>query len=135
MSKIRVAISRIYNDRKELGKIKQGDIAKRLGCKQSTVSQYLNGYISMSEDVIEGFCDALGVKLADLENWNPALATAPTPADISEPKELREAITDIKNLYGVSQSAFRSVARTTQDWLRELDQDHGRTANPKEAVA
>jgi len=121
MSKIRVALSRIYNDRKELGKITQGDIAKRLGCNRSTVSQYLNGYISMSEDVIEGFCDALGVKLADLENWNPTLAAVSTQADASEPKELREAIYAMKHLYAANSHAFKSASRAVDDWLRIVD--------------
>jgi transcriptional regulator with XRE-family HTH domain len=74
MGRIREALNAIINDRNELGKLTQGEIAKRIGVQQATVSQYLSGTRAMSEEVIEKFCDALGVKLADLEAWNPELA-------------------------------------------------------------
>ena len=128
MAKIRAAIRRIYNDRKELGKITQGDIAKRLGCNRSTISQYLNGYIAMSEDVIEGFCEVLGVNLSDLENWNPELAeirfSAETTAE-KAPPELAKAIAKLSRLYKANRSLFDGAVGTIEALLK--------TAKPGEA--
>jgi hypothetical protein len=48
------------------------------------------------------------------------LATVPTPEDVYEPKELRDAISDIRSLYGTNLRAFHSVARLAQDWMCEV---------------
>jgi hypothetical protein len=81
MDKIRTALNRIYNDKKEIGAISQSMIAKHLRCGQGTVSLYLSGARSMSDKIIEAFCDALGVTLADLEQWNPELAKIRFPSN------------------------------------------------------
>ena len=132
MSKIRIALDRIYNDRKELGQITQDKIAEYLGCAQPTVSQYLSGRSSMSAEVIEGFCEVLGVTLAELQSWNPQLASKTDWGE--EPIELRVAIADIKNLYGTNKHAFQSVARTAQDWLEAVDQRQQSTPTQKTAM-
>lgn len=66
MSKIREAIHSIYLKKRELG-ITQEVIAQRIGCTQSFVSEMLSGDKHMNDDAIEGFCDALGVTLGDLQ--------------------------------------------------------------------
>jgi transcriptional regulator with XRE-family HTH domain len=74
MGQIRKAFEAIYKDKKELASISQQAIADILGCKQPSISHYLSGRSVMSDEVIERLCDALGVKLSDLENWNRELA-------------------------------------------------------------
>lgn len=69
MSKIQKALFAVYEQKA----VTQTTIAKRLKCSQSFVSEMLTGDKHMNDDAIEGFCDALGVKLSELENWNPDL--------------------------------------------------------------
>ena len=74
MGKIREALNDIYLKRQEIDGLTQDKIADRLGCAQSSISHYLSGERPLSDSIIEGLCDVFGVKLADLENWNPELA-------------------------------------------------------------
>jgi transcriptional regulator with XRE-family HTH domain len=83
MGRIRLALNAIIKDRKELGRFTQQELADSLHCTQPAISQYLSGESVMSDEIIEGFCDYLGIKFSDLESWNPELADIrfkPAPA-------------------------------------------------------
>jgi transcriptional regulator with XRE-family HTH domain len=74
MGKIHSAIVAIVKYKKDLRQLTQVELALRVGCSQSMISDLLSGEKRLSETWIEKLCDALGIKFADLENWNPELA-------------------------------------------------------------
>lgn len=124
MSKIRAALNAIYKDKKELGLITQKTLAQRMNCSQSAISQYLSGESAMSAEVIEAFCAALGVKISDLEHWNPQLAEIrfSEPHARQKPKELRQYISKLERLHEIqSIPGFRNVTRSIDDWLQAAD--------------
>ncbi len=111
MGKIQRAITAIYAEKQEMGKIRQKDLAKALGCSQATVSHILNGSRTLSEKWIEALCEQLDIKLGDIEE-----ATSHPP----EPEELRECYARLKRLYETKYiPGFRSVSRNLDDWLEE----------------
>ncbi len=110
MGKIQKAIAAIYAEKQEMGKIRQKDLAKALGCSQATVSHILNGSRTLSEKWIEALCDALGITLGDIQ-----AATSHPP----DPEELRECYIRLKRLYEAMYApGFRSVSRNIDDWLQ-----------------
>ena len=74
MDKIRQAIVAIVNEKKNLRQTTQVALAKEIGCSPNYLSMMLNGDRRISSQMLVRICDALGVKLSDLENWNPELA-------------------------------------------------------------
>src|SRR5512135_3490616 len=103
MGKIQKAIAAIYAEKQEMGKIRQKELAKALGCSQATVSHILNGSRALSEKWIEALCDQLGITLGDIEQAK----NRP-----SETKELRECFAKLKRLYEVKPvPGFRNVSR------------------------
>jgi DNA polymerase V len=111
MGKIQKAIAAIYAEKQEMGKIRQKDLAKALGCSQATVSHILNGSRTLSEKWIEALCDQLDIKLGDIEE-----AASHPP----EPEELRECYARLKRLYETKYiPGFRSVSRNIDDWLED----------------
>jgi DNA polymerase V len=109
MGKIRDALNVIINERKEIGKLSQRDLAKALGCTQASVSHLLSGARGLSEKRIEDFCACLGITLGDLEN--------PTPKPV-EPKPIRDYLKKLKDLYEISTvPGFKNVTRSIDDWL------------------
>jgi DNA polymerase V len=109
MGKIRDALNAIINERKEIGKLSQRDLAKAMGCTQASVSHLLSGARGLSEKRIEDFCACLGITLGDLEN--------PTPRPV-EPKPLRDYLEKLKRLYeDPSVPGFKNVTRSIDDWL------------------
>ena len=79
MSKILDALNAIYKSKKKLEGITQDVLAERMGVTQSAVCQYLKGDSGITIEMLERFCDAFGVKLSDLETWNPELAAIRSP--------------------------------------------------------
>jgi SOS-response transcriptional repressor LexA len=113
MGKIQKAIAAIYAEKQEMGKIRQKDLAKALGCSQATVSHILNGSRTLSEKWIEALCEQLDIKLGDIEE-----ATSHPP----DPKELREAINKLRTLYNTRpKAAFQNIDRNLDDWLQILN--------------
>lgn len=120
MGKIREAIEAIYKDRKELGLITQKAIASKLGCSQSFVSEMLSGEKHMNDEVIEAFCDALGVDLAAL--------TQPYERPV-DPADLRHATELLRHLYTANHDpGFLNISRSIEDWLKP-----GKAAPAREA--
>ncbi|MDR0843047.1 MAG: helix-turn-helix domain-containing protein [Acidobacteriota bacterium] len=130
MGRIRTAFNRIYNEKKDLRQITQTDIAKSLGCKQGTVSNYLSGSVGMSEEIIDKFCDAMGITLADVALAAGELPSGRNVAPISEeaPKDLRAAVSRMEALYRANPRAFQSVARTIDDWLIDAEEPEEKPA-------
>lgn len=111
MGKIQKAIAAIYAEKQEMGKIRQKDLAKALGCSQATVSHILNGSRTLSEKWIEALCEQLDISLGDIEE---AKSHAP------DPEELRECYIRLKRLYETRYvPGFRSVSRNIDDWLED----------------
>src|SRR5512136_2975880 len=111
MGKIQKAIAAIYAQKQEMGKIRQKDLAKALGCSQATVSHILNGSRTLSEKWIEALCEKLDISLGDIEE-----AKSHPP----DPEELRECYVRLKRLYETRYvPGFRSVSRNIDDWLEE----------------
>jgi len=109
MGKIRKAISRIFNERKEIGVIKQKDLAEALGCSQPSVSNYLSGATPLTDRQIEAICDVLKITLADLEFPGK---------ESSEPKEVKEYSAKMRILYEMpSFPAFKSVKCSIDSWI------------------
>ena len=109
MGKIQKAINRIFNDRKELGLIKQKDLAEALGCSQPSVSNYLSGDTPITDRQIETICDVLGITLADLER---------SDAEAAEPTEMREYFAKMQALYEMkSFPAFRDIKYSIDNWI------------------
>lgn len=67
MGRIQQAISRQFIAKKELIGITQKELARKLHRSEAYISELLNGDKRWNEDDIEGFCDAFGITLADLE--------------------------------------------------------------------
>jgi SOS-response transcriptional repressor LexA len=112
MGKIQKAIAAIYAEKQEMGKIRQKDLAKALGCSQATVSHILNGSRTLSEKWIEALCEKLDISLGDIEEIN---SRAP------DPEELRECYVRLKCLYETRYvPGFRSVSRNIDDWLEDV---------------
>ena len=112
MGKIQKAIAAIYAQKQEMGKIRQKDLAKALGCSQATVSHILNGSRTLSEKWIEALCEQLDISLGDIEEVRSH------PPD---PEELRECYVRLKRLYETRYvPGFRSVSRNIDDWLEEV---------------
>lgn len=110
MSRIRKAIAAIIKDRKELGLIKQKDLAHAMQCSQAFVSEMLSGDRRMSSEMVERFCDALGVTLSDLEQPRPLS---------DKPKEVSEYACKLEKLYELQRiPGFRSVTRNIDEWLQ-----------------
>jgi len=123
MSKISKAIAAIVADRKELGLLKQKDLAAKMGVTPSYVSEMLRGERRISDELVDLFCDALGVKLADLENWNLELAKIRLSSVNSAekaPPELAKAHTKLDRLYKVNRQAFDNVAGNIDYWLKAV---------------
>jgi len=74
MSNIREALVAIVKEKKKLRQITQNELARRVGCHQSHISEMLSGDRRISSEMLEKICAALGVKLSDLEQWSPELA-------------------------------------------------------------
>jgi DNA polymerase V len=111
MGKIQKAIAAIYAQKQEMGKIRQKDLAKALGCSQATVSHILNGSRTLSEKWIEALCEKLDISLGDIEE-----AKSHPP----DPEELRECYVRLKRLYVTKYvPGFRSVSRNIDDWLED----------------
>jgi DNA polymerase V len=111
MGKIQKAIAAIYAEKQEMGKIRQKDLAKALGCSQATVSHILNGSRTLSEKWIEALCEQLDISLGDIEE-----AKSHPP----DPEELRECYVRLKRLYETRYvPGFRSVSRNIDDWLED----------------
>ena len=111
MGKIQKAIAAIYAEKQEMGKIRQKDLAKALGCSQATVSHILNGSRTLSEKWIEALCEKLDISLGDIEE-----AKSHPP----DPEELRECYVRLKRLYETRYvPGFRSVSRNIDDWLED----------------
>jgi len=109
MGKIQKAINRIFNDRKELGLIKQKDLAEALGCSQPSVSNYLSGDTPITDRQIETICDVLGITLADLEHSD----TEPT-----EQTEIQEYFAKMQALYEMAAfPAFRDIKYSIDNWI------------------
>ncbi len=112
MGKIQKAIAAIYLEKQEMGKVRQKDLAKALGCSQSTVSHILNGSRTLSEKWIEALCEHLDVTLADI---------AEAEGRLPDPEELRECYVRLKRLYETRYvPGFRSVSRNIDDWLEDV---------------
>jgi len=112
MGKIQKAIAAIYAEKQEMGKIRQKDLAKALGCSQATVSHILNGSRTLSEKWIEALCEQLDISLGDIEEVKSR------PPD---PEELRECYVRLKRLYETRYvPGFRSVSRNIEDWLEDV---------------
>ena len=110
MGKIQKAINRIFNDRKELGLIKQKDLAEALGCSQPSVSNYLSGDTPITDRQIETICDVLGITLADLEDTDRERSP--------EPAEIQECFAKIQMLYEMSSfPAFKSLKYSIDSWI------------------
>jgi SOS-response transcriptional repressor LexA len=123
MGRIQKAIAAIYAEKQKLGKIRQQDLAKALGCSQATVSHIINGSRTLSEKWIESLCEQLDITLADIEQEKSHLL---------DTKELREAIEKLRDLYKTRpEVAFRNVDRSINDWLQVLQsiQDFRRDSN------
>jgi transcriptional regulator with XRE-family HTH domain len=113
MGRIQKAISSIFNHKKELGVIKQKDLAEALGVSQPSVSNYLSGVTPLTDGQIEAICDVLGITLGDLDRAIPATQ------EVSGPREIREYSAKMQILYDMpSFPAFKSVARTIDDWVK-----------------
>ena len=109
MGKIQKAINRIFNDRKELGIVKQKDLAEALGCSQPSVSNYLSGATPLTDRQIEAICDALNITLADLESPGPVS---------TEPKEIQEYSAKMRILYEMTSfPAFKNVKCSIDSWI------------------
>lgn len=122
MGKIQKAIAAIYAEKQEMGKIRQKDLAKALGCSQATVSHILNGSRTLSEKWIEALCEQLDIKLGDIEE-----ATSHPP----EPEELRECYARLKRLYETKYiPGFRSVSRNIDDWLEDAPAEPAQKETP-----
>ena len=112
MGKIQKAIAAIYAEKQEMGKIRQKDLAKALGCSQATVSHILNGSRTLSEKWIEALCEHLDISLGDIEQ---------VKSHPPDPEELRECFVRLKRLYETRYvPGFRSVSRNIDDWLEDV---------------
>jgi transcriptional regulator with XRE-family HTH domain len=67
MGKIQKALEIIFNDRKELGKTTQSDLARATGYSRTYIHNLLCGGKRFNEDSIIKICDALGITLSDVE--------------------------------------------------------------------
>jgi DNA-binding Xre family transcriptional regulator len=74
MSKISDALCAIVNEKKKLRQITKYELARRVGCSSGFMSQMLNGDKRINDNMLERICNALEIKLSDLENWSPELA-------------------------------------------------------------
>jgi len=134
MGRIQKAIAAIYAEKKKMGKIRQEDLAKALGCSQSAVSHILNGSRMLSEKWIESLCEHLEITLADIDKEQHHLF---------DTKELRESIEKLRDLYKTRpEVAFRNIERSINEWLQALQPRHelldanlieGSFASPPEA--
>ena len=108
MGRIREAIHAIYRQKRKLG-ITQEVIADRIGCTQSFVSEMLSGDKHMNDEAIEGFCDALGVNLSDLE------APSVSPKERSELLKLRFVLDNTRRsekvLRAVIEAAYKELVK------------------------
>jgi len=112
MGKIQKAIAAIYEKKQEMGKVRQKDLAKALGCSQSTVSHILNGSRTLSEKWIESLCEELDITLGDIEE---------AMSDPMQAMELRECFVRLKRLYETRYApGFRSISRNIDDWLEDV---------------
>ena len=68
MGKIQKALEIIFNDRKELGKITQAELARITGYSPAYIHNLLYGGKRFNEDSIIKICDALGVTLSDVDH-------------------------------------------------------------------
>ena len=92
------------------------------------MSSMLNGDRRISSQMLEKICAALGVKLSDLENWNPELAEIRFSAENTAekaPPELAKAIAKLSCLYKANRSLFDGAVGTIEALLK--------TAKPGEA--
>ncbi len=83
-----------------------------MGCSQGFVSEMLRGDKRISDDMVDRFCEALGITLADLVG----------PDELRElPRELRAGLEKLKRLYELSpDTGFRSITNSIDDWLKIL---------------
>ena len=122
MGKILDALNAIYKSKKRLDGLTQKELGKKLGVAQPAVAQYLKGDTGITIELLERFCDALNVKLSDLENWNPELAEIRFSAENTAekaPPELAKAIAKLSHLYKANRPAFDGVAGTIDVWLKQ----------------
>jgi SOS-response transcriptional repressor LexA/DNA-binding Xre family transcriptional regulator len=106
MGVIQERIAAIVTARSKLGELSQRELAKALGCSQTTVSYLLNGQRGLSEKWIEKFCRILNVTLSDLDKPEPPPR---------QPKPLREMGDKLKQLY-----ESKSLALKYLDGLADL---------------
>ena len=120
MSNISEALAAIVNKKKRLRQITKGELAKMVGCSSGFMSEMLNGDKRISDTMLEKICSALGVKLADLENWSPELAEIRFTKDSAEspPLELAKAQAKLTRLYNANKQAFDGVVGTIDVWLK-----------------
>ena len=122
MSNIREALVKIVEARN----ITQKALAESVGSTQGNVSNLLNGKRRINHELLEKICDALGVKLSDLENWNPELAeirfTAANNGEAASP-ELMRAQQKLSRLYRSNRQAFDGVAVLIDHGLKPAKPD------------
>lgn len=116
-------------------KLKNVDIALRLGVSEANVSRWLRGDQNLSLDTLHALSDALGVNLAvrarpageakaskDDTEWTPAPALVKTVVDLCAYRDLRQA-------------ALRAKASSFAKPMSEIDQDPQKDGNePSVAV-
>lgn len=112
MSRIQEALAAIFEAKKEIGELNQTKLAHAIGVRPAYVSLLLSGQRRLNDDLIEKICDALGIKLSDLDR----------PEALQElPRELRAGLEKLKRLYELSpENGFRSITNSIDDWLKIL---------------
>jgi transcriptional regulator with XRE-family HTH domain len=126
MGKIQRALAAIVEDRKEIGQISQRELARKVGCSEPQLSSLLSGNRRLNEDWIIKICEALDIRLSDLEK---------SESIKKDSKELRAAIENLKRLYSCNIHGFNNITRNINDWLSAQDEDKAKNIDRPNRVA
>lgn len=103
-------MEQIYNERKDLGEVRQRHLAQILKCSQSAISQKFSGQIPLTDGEIEGLCDFFGVSLGQLESYSSNDKTARPPTHKREADIVQCRDVDHRKLHVAVEEILHSKA-------------------------